>query len=502
MGRSIGRGLLASSPLRPLLLLMTSERFRRLARTVGFRLTLLHSIIFTILGLSVLGFAYVTLHGAVKTRDREQIESRMTQFGDQYRISGERGVRHLCSLRRGRQQKAFFVRIADPQNRPIFLRDAEEWAEFSVQSLVHPPGQDRAWLELESRDASVLVVLTIRQADGNVLQVGKTTEDTRSVLRRFRQLALLTIVCMIPVGFGVGAFFSFRALKPVRQITDTVQGILQTGGFGARVRSRQTGDELDELVELFNRLLGKIEVLIRAMRESLDNVAHDLKTPMTRLRNVAQAHLEGGGDLTSAQNALADCVEESERVLTMLNTMMDISEAETGIIKLRTEPFDVQKMLADVIELYRELAEDAGVTIDASVTPGARGWGDALMLRRALANLVDNAIKHTEEGGRITLTGSSQGDGVLITVADTGEGIPQGELPKIWDRLYRVDKSRSARGLGLGLSFVRAIVTAHGGSAEATSDEGEGSVFTIWLPGKSGLDGNSSGKPTAAAQVG
>ena len=437
---------------------MFSDRIRRLTRTVGFRLTVLNTALFGLLGVVLLGLAYLMLHEAVGTRERDQIEFRFTQFSDQYRRAGLTGVIDLCMLRRGRPQKAFFVRVTDAQNNTIFLRDPEDWTEFTASRLHHPARasvNEKVWLRLHSKDNYFLEVASSRFPDGTILQVGKTSEDARDLLSRFRYFAILAVGFLIPIGFIGAAYLSMRLLRPVRQLSETVVGILKTGSFAARVPSRQTGDELDELIGLFNALLSRIGSLVRAMKDSLDNVAHDLRTPMTRLRNVAHATLEKEADLTMTREALVECVEESERVMTMLNTLMDIAEAENGLLRIKRTQVQVASMLGDVVDLYQAVADDEGIAISLEASGMTILNGDPILLRRAFANLLDNAIKYTPPGGKISVRAFRQGDDVMISIKDSGIGVPLDDLPKIWERLYRGDKSRSKRGLGLGLSSSR-----------------------------------------------
>jgi signal transduction histidine kinase len=202
---------------------------------------------------------------------------------------------------------------------------------------------------------------------------------------------------------------------------------------------------------------------------------------MRRLRGVAERALQSD-DPAAQREALATCLEESERILSMLDAVMDISEAETGTMRLDLSRATLSTLAAEVLAVYEDIAEDKNIRLTSDVESGLTVVADARRLRQVLANLVDNAIKYTPSGGQVTVRARQDVGDVRIDVVDTGIGIPPHDLPRIWERLYRGDQSRAERGLGLGLSLVRAIVAAHGGTVEVVSEPGRGSTFTLRLP--------------------
>jgi signal transduction histidine kinase len=419
------------------------------------------------------------------------IQLKLKELSALYQAGGMEALEREVTIEKKFEKKIpIFIRLAGPGNETLFLIIPYQWADFNIKKLEKTmPDKNAKWIRLPGKNNQyVLEVASSHLSGGYLLQAGKSNEAREKILRHFREIFAIVMIPLVLFGFAGGTFLAFRALQPIRHLINTIRSI-GTGRMDARVPSPQTGDELEELVMLFNGMVKKIETLISGMRDSLDNVAHDLRTPMTRLRGIAEMALQSDDNLEIYREALADGLEESGRILRMLNTLMDISEAETGAIKLDLKNVNVSAMMEEVADLYRHVAEDKNIVLYNNCSNDLFMTADPNRVRQILANLLDNAIKYTPSGGRIDTDAHLSQQMIVIMVKDTGTGIPPEVLPRIWDRLYRYDQSRSQKGLGLGLSLVKAIVHAHKGKAEVLSEPEKGSTFIIYLP--------ANGCPTA-----
>src|SRR5215510_2590987 len=298
----------------------------------GLRIALWYATLFVAGSIAIVLLTYYLTRTSLAQRDQQIIQGKLGDYAAAY---ARGGVRVLAATVRAEQQAAperLFVRVVDRGVESVVLSNPDGW------------------------DPSKLETVSARLADGTLVQVGKSTEAREDLLARFRAALGLVTLLIVVIALSGGWLATQSAVAPIRRLALAVQRIIRTGRTDARVPIEGSGDALDELTALFNAMLDKIEGLVGAMRGALDNVSHDLRTPLTRLRGTAEMALASEPDLDQCREALADCVEESDRVLVMLNTLMDISEAESGTLRLQREPVAFAEVIARAVELYRDVA--------------------------------------------------------------------------------------------------------------------------------------------------
>lgn len=463
---------------------MSSKLSERIGLTFSLKLSILYAVFFIVSSFSLFIVAYFFIDYLLETGERELIEARMQDYRAWYAEGGLDSLKARFDEQSETDKAAFFVRIIGPHNKAFFVSIPRGAKGFDPAQLdrIRPKGPE-AWFTIKDfGKKNIWTIGSIPLRSNLVLQVGKSSTHIWELLSYFRSVFIRFIVPILLLGVAGGGLLTFRAMRPLRHLIRTVRNILETGEMSTRVPVGSGRGELHQLVTLFNKMLDKNEALITAMHNSLDNVAHDLRTPMTRLRSVAEFALQSQHTPEAYREALADCLEESERVLTMLNTLMDVAEAETGVMRLEMAEISIPEVIQAVVDLYEVIAEEKNLTIRVDTPEQLIVKADYARLQQVIANLLDNAIKYSPNKGQITITARRENAQALISVADNGIGIPAHEIDKIWDRLYRGDRSRSQRGLGLGLSLVRAIVQAHGGTVSVHSEENNGSTFTVILP--------------------
>jgi signal transduction histidine kinase len=471
--------------------------FARLRRSLAVRLSVWFALLFAVGFTAIFGLLYWLLGQQLEAREHEALRMRLQQYADIYEARGLRGLQErVYEDSHTPHVRSLFIRLIGSLG-VVWVNVPQGWIGQDEQRIQVPDGwggwQERqvfTWrVPLDEQED--LAVLSTVLHNGLLLQVARSTDNRTALLEPLRRTFIRVGAAVVLVGFAVGMLAARRATRPIQNVADAARRIVSTGALDVRVPQPRSDDELAELVRCFNAMLEKNAGLLRAMREALDNVAHDLRTPLTSMRGSAELALARGDD-PAMRDALADNVERADEVLRLLRALMEISEAEAGMLKLDREPCDLGALAGAAAELYSDVAEEKQIAL--TVVPAAEPVivsGDPIRLRQVAVNLIDNALKSTPGGGRVAVSvgrtaasgaGADGGPRALLAVSDNGPGVPEAEQARIWERLYRADQSRSQSGLGLGLSLVRAFVEAHGGAARVRNAPGGGAVFEVELP--------------------
>jgi heavy metal sensor kinase len=378
-----------------------------------------------------------------------------------------------------------FLRVLSPDGEELVSTNMSSWTDITVnpvalKQLTHGTNHVFETLTLPQRKHKVRLLYGII-GPGKIVQIGKSLEDDERFMQAFQERFFIIMAALMVFGALIGWFMARRALLGVEEVTQTAEEI-SAGAIERRVPLKARGAEVDRLATTFNYMLDRIHALLYGMREVTDNIAHDLRSPITRIRGIAEMTLTSGKSTNEYEAMAANTIEECDRLLEMIETMLDISELEAGAGNLAMSEVDMARVIEDACELFQPLAEDKSVTINAQVSTNSYIYGDIRRLQRLVANLLDNAIKYTPPEGTVTVSINGDQGQVFLAVSDTGIGISGEDLSSVFERFYRCDPSRSEAGVGLGLSLVMAIARSHGGDVATTSSPGKGSSFTVSLP--------------------
>jgi len=455
--------------------------------TLAFRLTLWYAGIFTVSSCIAFLLFYMLITSVIREKTDQELLSQVGQFSTVLEARGLEAVENFAFLEaQAAGVKKVFFRLLYPSGHAFSSSNMSYWEDIGVRKTAIEQllrGNSHIFDTVILRDRRDKVrILYALIGPGIILQVGQSMENHSRIIEAFKRIFVTTMALLIGLAAGVGWFMARRAVSGVEAITRTAQGI-SGGTLEKRVPVKTRGDEIDQLAMTFNQMLDRIQTLVTEIKEMSDNIAHDLKSPITRIRGIAEVTLTHEKSIGEYENMAASTIEECDRLLDMINTMLMISKTESGVDKLPREEIDLAGLVREACELFEPIAEDKGITLRYDVPNERHLIGDNRGIQRMFSNLLDNAIKYTPSGGVVSVSISEKdGKDVVITVKDTGMGISPDDLPRIFDRFYRCDQSRSKPGIGLGLSLARAIARAHGGDITVTSRLNQGTTLTITLP--------------------
>ncbi len=459
---------------------------KAMPETLAARLTLGYAASFLI----CLGTALLALYLFIDHSISEEMDEDLAEDIAEFRILlAEEGLPRVESeLQReakSNHPQELFLRVVDAAGRQRFGSDTSHWPRLDAASV------EEGWID--SKREPVFANLSGRGEDhatrvisaplgpGLWLQIGESLEERAEFMGFILRLFGFTFALAALLAALVGWAMARRALRGVEEVSSAAERVAH-GDLESRVSRGNRGAEIERLAASFNRMTERIRSLISGMREMTDNIAHDLRSPLGRIRAHSELALLSAKTLDEYQASAADTLEECDRLLEMINITLDVAEAEVGASRQAADEVDLAAAVSDVCELFATLAEDKQIRLSTRLADGCRVRGNRKFLQRMLANLLDNALKYTPEQGEVAVEVAPMERAVSVAVRDTGIGIPLAEQGQIFERFFRCDQSRSQPGFGLGLSLARAVARSHGGDLVVESEPGSGSRFTVTLP--------------------
>ena len=468
--------------------------FGKLIRTTAFRLTLVYLLLFALFAASLLGYFAWNTRRLITEQITTTVNAEVGEVSDIYTRRGLRGLVFTIENRALRPGANLYL-VTTPTGQAVAgnvgslapgVMASQGWSETAYRRLD----------EQDSRDHRALVRVT-ELTSGFRLLIGRDLEERRRLFGIVAKAANWSLLVVVVLGLGGGIFVSRRVLRRIDAMTGTTQRIM-AGDLTGRLPVGRSGDELDRLAENLNAMLERIEALMTGLKEVSDNIAHDLKTPLTRLRNRAEEALAKSGSEADYRGALERTIEESDGLIRTFNALLMIARAESGQARGNMDDFDAADVARGIQELYEPLAEDGGMSLRVKTSP-APVHGNRELLSQALANLVENAIKYGKplgcvqplRGGAVSsaseilIEARRDGTSVLLSVADHGPGIPEADRGHAVERFVRLEASRTQPGSGLGLSLASAVATLHGGELRL-GDNNPGLSATLVIPARAG----------------
>src|SRR6266700_2563081 len=459
----------------------------KLFRTTAFRLTLVYLMVFALFAAFVLAYFVWNTRRLITEQITEPVDAELSALTDQYQHGGIRRLVFAVDIRGRRPGSSLFL-VTTPAGEAL----AGNVGSLAPGVLDHPGWTETSYrrIGLEGQDSTEhhALVRIIQISGGFRLLVGRDLEERE----RLQEIAFAggrwSLAIVVVLGLAGGFFVTRRVLKRVDAMTETTQTIMQ-GDLAERLPIAGTGDELDRLASNLNAMLERIEALMHGLKEVSDNIAHDLKTPLTRLRNRCEEALRLDEDESQYRAALESTIEESDGLIRTFNALLMIARAESGQARDNMSEFDAAEIARGVGDLYEPLADEKGIALKVEAPDAARVCGNREMVSRERENLLEHALKYAASAGgqmdgaqsEIVVKAAGGGDRILLAVADSGSGIPAADRGRAVERFVRLEQSRSQPGSGLGLSLASAVARLHGGELRL-EDNHPGLKTIIALP--------------------
>jgi signal transduction histidine kinase len=481
-------GTAASRPSQSWLTRKCAERMAalgKLLRTTAFRLTLVYLVVFALFAAFLLAYFAWNTRRLITEQITETVDAEVQGLTEQYRLGGIRRIAFAIENRSRRPGSSLYLLTT-----AVGEGVAGNVGSLATGILDNPGWAETVYRRVDEQDASEHHALVrVDQLPGGFhLLVGRDLEERERLYDVVLAAGRWSVAIVVVLGLAGGFFVARRVLTRIDAMTQTTVTIMH-GDLHERLPVAGTGDELDRLAVNLNAMLERIEALMHGLKEVSDNIAHDLKTPLTRLRNRSEEALRAAGNETQYRAALEGTIEESDALIRTFNALLMIARAESGQARDDMTAFDAAEIVRGIGDLYEPLADDKGLTLKVVAATPAWVRGNRELVSQAFSNLVDNAIKYGASVGggadghpaEIVLKAAERGDRILLSVADSGPGIALSDRGRVLERFVRLEQSRSEPGSGLGLSLAAAIARLHGGEL-VLEDNHPGLVSTIAFP--------------------
>jgi signal transduction histidine kinase len=457
----------------------------KLFRTTTFKLTLVYLTIFALFAAFLLAYFAWNTRRLITEQITETVDSEIRGLAEELRQGGIRRLVFSIDARGNRPGSNLYL-LTTPAGEGL----AGNVGSLATGILNTPGWAETVYRRIEDTDNTEhhALVRIMQLPGGFRLLVGRDLEERERLQDIVMAAGRWSAAIVIVLGLGGGFFVTRRVLKRVDAMTETTQTIMR-GDLSGRLPIAGSNDELDRLASNLNAMLERIEALMLGLKEVSDNIAHDLKTPLTRMRNRCEEALRMAEDESQYRAALQSAIDESDALIRTFNALLMIARAESGQARDGMSEFDAAEIARGVGELYEPLADDKGLMLKVDAPAAAPVRGNRELVSQALANLVDNAIKYAAPNGaqadgvssEIVVQAMGEGDRILLTVSDLGPGIPEADRSRVVDRFVRLEQSRSLPGSGLGLSLAQAVAHLHGGELRL-EDNHPGLRSVISLP--------------------
>lgn len=379
--------------------------------------------------------------------------------------------------------QSVFLRLLDEKNQPLYETDLTLWGAVvsdpaTVGGLasgqIKPVLEDRNFKlqEAETR------IITGQIGPQRILQIGESLESRDDIMEIVIGTLAFVYLLALPLSALLGWLATRRATTGIRAVS-TAAGNIQYGKLGSRVVVQNQSNEVQLLADSFNSMAERINSLISDMREMTDNIAHDLRSPLGRIKVIAETALSGRQSSEVYRESAQHCITECDRLIKLINTSLDVAEAEAGVVRMNLSPVDLSSVAFEACELFDPVAEERNIDLVQQIDSSNTMEGDRQTLLRMLINLIDNAIKYSPNDGEVKVSLKSDTTSTILEVADNGIGVPENDRDKVFDRFFRCDQSRTDEGCGLGLSFARAVARLHGGEIQLRSNSNYKTVFRV-----------------------